>query len=480
MTLQGRQLESHWNGIQAQGEGSLEPYSDSPISWTITCLWDSGSPADGSYPDLGDITHLLTLKLRDSHGRPTVPAFTVSYKQFGQPSILRFEPRYVVPTSSNADFPEWRTPAFPFAIDPPAISEPLETPQDPESTEPQELSEPPTAPLAGASQKSLAAGVKKFEGRIKETAKQLIQGFKKLGNTFCPKKHWHGVPGKIKYQSPADILYGGAEHDELESSEEPSSVLETPTTIRPHVAAETRALHSEASSTEDATTPSEDSQSGIPSAVVLKTFFLSLILFYFFTWLVLRYRDPRRRAERAAEKEERHTKRLYRQAARRQKVVNIIWQFRMKWGLASTEVLRWDEKSRRVSEQDAVLENIFNDDIQGIRDATRAVSSMNGPSAGSAEEGRSGWVYEEDGLGHRRLRSTRSVSTLPEYQSDGSRPPSYRETGRRDSLGDFPSDSSVVSTSPRISRDGTNSDFEEKIEEIDLRDTRVDGIRPCA
>ena len=61
------------------------------------------------------------------------------------------------------------------------------------------------------------------------------------------------------------------------------------------------------------------------------------------------------------------------------------------------------------------------------------------------------------------------MSTLPGYESEGSQPPPYAfDEGRRASVVEFTSDSSVVSTSPRISRDGTSSDFEEKIEDINL------------
>ena len=95
-------------------------------------------------------------------------------------------------------------------------------------------------------------------------------------------------------------------------------------------------------------------------------------------------------------------------------------------------------------------------------------------------------MYEAEGSGRQR-----SVSTLPGYESDGSPPPSYDDAGN--SLegttvvngfqyttvdAEFTSDSSVISTSPRISRDGTNSEFDEKFEQISLETSSPAGSGP--
>lgn len=122
------------------------------------------------------------------------------------------------------------------------------------------------------------------------------------------------------------------------------------------------------------------------------------------------------------------------------------------------------------NEQEANLEDAMTNDIRALRDAHRIVSDIT-----FAEEGRSGPVYESEGSERRR-----SVSTLPGYESEGSQPPSYDDVGGIISNAgvdaficttfetEFRSDSSVISTSPRISRDGTNSDFDEKFEPISL------------
>ena len=111
------------------------------------------------------------------------------------------------------------------------------------------------------------------------------------------------------------------------------------------------------------------------------------------------------------------------------------------------------------------------EDIRVLRNAHRVVSNVT-----AAEEGINAFTYESSSSERRR-----SVSTLPGYGSDASQPPTYDDIEEdfdsvpvadgfrfRRTETEFHSDSSVISTSPRISRDGTNSDFDEKIEPISL------------
>ena len=475
MTLDGRQLDSNWNGIQATGEGTLEAYGNAPISWTVTCLWDSQKPEGGSFPDLGTITHLLTLKLRDVQGRKTTPAFTISYKQFGQPSILRFEPLYTTPTASNADYPEWRTPAFPFVVETPPAPQVPEIPHNPTQQE-----EPLSLAVAENQQKSLEDKVDGIKSKLNAKVHSVVESLRKLKIKFCPNKALKAMKAQAAFNAAHDAEQSHEEaHDELDA-DAVSPEAKVATIVHQHSAAQTRALHDTPTSTSLSANDFDTYENGIPSGVILKSFFLSLIVLSCLTWIILRYRDPRRRAERAAYLEECRTKRLYRRAARRQKVVNMIRNFRLRYGLVRSEVLQEDEKRRRVIEQEGVLENVVKDGIQALRDAHRAVVAMTSRNAADAEEGRAGYVYEVDGVGHRRARSTRStrsVSTLPEYESEGSRPPSYRGMSRRESLSGFTSDSSVVSTSPRISRDGTNSDYDEKVEDLSLDDVGPEDMR---
>lgn len=146
----------------------------------------------------------------------------------------------------------------------------------------------------------------------------------------------------------------------------------------------------------------------------------------------------------------------------------------MKYGLAPNEVLSWDEKRIRVNQQENVMDRVMTDDIRALRNAHRVISNIT-----AAEEGRNSFAYVPEGSERRR-----SVSTLPGYESEGSQPPNYDDVGGSlegatvvDGLWytpaetEFRSVSSVISTSPRISRDGTNSDFDEKFEPISLETT---------
>lgn len=169
---------------------------------------------------------------------------------------------------------------------------------------------------------------------------------------------------------------------------------------------------------------------------------------------------------------------MYRRAAQKQAVKNWlrsvhlqIKAFRFRYGFAPQAAISWNEKRTRVTAQEAVLEEVMADDIRALRNAHRVVSSIT-----AAEEGRHDFVYQSESSERRR-----SVSTLPGYESEDSLPPSYDDAG--DNFGEaaivngfqynhvdaeFTSDSSVISTSPRISRDGTNSEFDEKFEQISL------------
>ena len=176
---------------------------------------------------------------------------------------------------------------------------------------------------------------------------------------------------------------------------------------------------------------------------------------------------------------------MYRRAAQKQAIRNWLRSvhirtktFLLSYGLASQAAFSWDEKRTRVLAQEAILEDVMVDDIRALRNAHRVVSSIT-----AAEEGRHGFVYQSEGSERQR-----SVSTLPGYESEGSQPPSYDDAGEsfeeiivvnglqyNNVDAEFNSNSSVISTSPRISRDGTNSDFDEKFEQISLEANGLAG-----
>ena len=179
---------------------------------------------------------------------------------------------------------------------------------------------------------------------------------------------------------------------------------------------------------------------------------------------------------------------MYRRAAQKQAFANWLQSvhlkikaFRFRYGFAPQAAVSWDEKRTRVIAQEALLEEVMAEDIRALRNAHRVVSSIT-----AAEEGRHDYMYQPESSERRR-----SVCTLPGYESEGSLPPSYEDTG--DSFeetavvngfqynhvdAEFTSDSSVISTSPRISRDGTNSEFDEKFEQISLEASGLAGTGP--
>ena len=436
-------------------------------------------PKDGSSSNGEDVVHVLSLRVVDSKHHP---GFTVSYKQMGPPSILRFKPMYnptdmaIVPSLASL----WRTPSRDFDPDMLAIG-------------------PAHGPTAIV--ESLHRGQAIIEAKLEAWKSQLKSGIKKVGKIICHKANEMkmtmpenpALPNrptlpeaptlpKIPAKVPSDRLLEPPppSHDELASTTED---IDSTNTVPIHPAATTRSLSHVAlnPATTYTSSPSLPSHSE-HNLHLLKIFGLILIFSSCLAWVFLRCRDPRKRAERLARREERRNRKLYRRAARQykfrmflwnryQEVMIGIWNFRMRYRLAPKEAITWDEKRARVLRQEGVLEDVMSDDIRALRNAHRIVSDIT-----IAEEGSGSLIYEVEGSERRR-----SVSTLPGYESEGSQPPSYSDAG--DGLEgamvvdgfrytaaetEFRSDSSVISTSPRISRDGTNSDFDEKIEPMSL------------
>ena len=423
-------------------------------------------PEDGSNSNGEDVVHVLAFRVRDG---PTHPGFTVSYKQINTPSILRFTPRYDsrdIATSPSLS-KLWRTPSIDF--DPDVLAN--------------EKEDGSTALLD-----TLHRGQKSLKSKIATIKSTLKAGLRKVGKIICPKPtggfrgHEVKMPlGGRPHKIASDRLLEPAPspHEEAASTTED---IGSTNTLALHSAATTRSLsHVEAlnpttTSTLSPLLPSQSEQ----NIHLLKLFGLVLILSSCLVWTFLRCRDPRRRAECLAWREERRNRKLYRRAARlhkwkmwfwsREQEIITFWNSSVRYILTPRDAIAWDEKMARDNEEETNLEDTMTNDIRALRHAHRMVSDIT-----FAEEGRSGPVYESEGSERRR-----SVATLPGYESEGSQPPSYDDVGDFISNAaadgftcttfeaEFRSDSSVISTSPRISRDGTNSDFDEKIEPISL------------
>ena len=379
------------------------------------------------------------------------PGFTISYKQKARPAILRFKSYGHSLNFGNSpeSTPLWRTPSLEF---------------DPDVLQNVHGNVAPVMQGSLGRQKNLGAYLQGLQISIKKEFQEVIKH-------FCP-KYKGQTKGHLPVAIPSDHLLDlpPVTHNEPLVSHD---TLDSTSTISNFPAAETRSLSTLEGSDPLATavsTPSSLPQTNY-NLQFLKIFALVLILGSCLSWICLRCRDPRRHAECLARREERRNRKLYRRAARQHKIKMWVWNFRLRYGLVPREVLSWDEKRTRVIQQEAILEDAATDNIRAHRNANRIISTVT-----AAEEGRNGFVYDSDGAERRR-----SVTTLPGYESEGSQPPTYDEIERGlegiavangfryvPAETEFRSDSSVISTSPRISRDGTNSDFDEKIDPLSL------------
>ena len=244
--------------------------------------------------------------------------------------------------------------------------------------------------------------------------------------------------------------------------------------------AQTRSLHTSVPiPSSPAHAPSHNSTplglSSPPTAThFLKLVSLAVLLFSGLTYIIYLIRDPRRRADRAARCEERRNRNLYRRAAWAHWWQTRICAIRHRHcprsrGTGTCE--SWDEKRAKVIAQEDILEAVAQQDIRTLRHATRPSRNRHVSSITAAEEGRNDFFYESESESSERRRRRQSLITLPGYESEGTQPPGYTTVNE-----DTP-DSSVVSTSPRISRDGfgtlTDSDDGKSIEEFSLNATRA-------
>lgn len=309
----------------------------------------------------------------------------------------------------------------------------------------------------GNEQKSLKAHLQQVQSFLGTTFRKARQKFR----SFCPTHKQtplgtstEDVPSAIRKQGDKAVLYG-----DTEAATPTGGISGT----NPHALPTRSASPDQASITYT---------SGDLHYTGLKVFGLVLILSSLFIWIVLRCRDPRLRADLAARREERRNKRLYRQAARQHKWKRWFCSWRHR-GHRCTPVGTWDEKRSRVLKQEEVLEEVMEADIRKIRKAHRNTHRTEN-HIDAAERGRNVFVYDSEDS--RR----RSRDTLPGYESDGTQPPSYdldvngSVTRVADGFRYIPADqedtpeSSVISTSPRTSRDDRDSEFGKDFEPLNL------------
>lgn len=433
-----------------------------------------------------DLAQVLTFLVHSTSGH-VLPGFTISFKQLDTPAIIQFSPIAVSVANIQEDAEHWRNPSVGVSGIPTALIAVEEDPTVKERLEP-----------ANSGQKSLQAQVQDvgrfMETKIKAIGSSVVKIVLSCGqhihqhlHDLCPEKsHSQPNPSKFLSGSPAKIgaqTDGQTEHDELNQfgvlTEAPSQndtrSITTSNTLDPSPGL--RPLSAPKLPTLD------------PSRLLnLQILGLCLILFSLITWIFIRLRDPRRRADRAARREECRNRCLYRRAALNQKWRNWFCSIRHHNHptIRAHDIVDggWDEKRTRVLRQEGILEEVMKDNIRSIqhtymKDNIRAVRNAHRVESHviAAEEGRTDFIYGTDNRSERR----RSRDTLPGYESEGTQPPSYdytttscQEMSVRDGFLYTPAgsedtpDSSVISTSPRTSRDGRDSDYGKDFEPLAL------------
>ncbi|KAL9114457.1 MAG: hypothetical protein Q9227_001538 [Pyrenula ochraceoflavens] len=143
------------------------------------------------------------------------------------------------------------------------------------------------------------------------------------------------------------------------------------------------------------------------------------------------FANPRRRAERLARREERHNRRMYRQAKALHRW-NQFWE-RGVFRRQPSRNSYYEEKRAMVIEQEGILENVMQEDIRALELAHEIVGEMM-----DAEEGRSRLYHRANRLRYNAAASSSSrqasrlrTDSLPRYQSEtgseGPPPPRYEE-----------------------------------------------------
>ena len=407
VSLNGQPLLSAWNGIKAQGSGFID-IKDARLprriaaSWHIKCLNDTIT-VEGENNDAIQVLSLVGGTEED----PAQFGFTISYKSHGIPHLIRLSSDIWQVDTIASDSAFWRTEDEVFGLQIPF--------HQGDRVDKTSSAVGQSSTLSFHGQQLLHVIAEKVKA-VKSSANKLI--------TSCHTGHG---------QHEA-IVFGGekahgitAPAKQLEASPTPSA---TETTTMSHNV--TRSLTSPLPVTDPGLDHDE-------SVEVIKVAYFFLLLVSVSSFLYRHFSDPRRRADRAARREERRNKRLYRCAARQQQWKNWLCGLR---GHDHRSPRKWDEKQEEILEKDRGSVDAMRGELRALTTAFGVVNTIV-----RAEEGRTGYVYAY-GVQER-------PDSLPGYESDEMSPPAY--SSERE---DFTPDSSVIDTSPRTSDDGRDSDFD--------------------
>lgn len=487
--VNGQELQVQREEYQAYGSGILVlTHSNTKVhaTWQITCLPEEAQVIEGL-----DGVQVFTLTITSPGWNS---GFTVSYEQH-DPGIIQFTPYSSDLSKIKTNGRFWRTPSSYFSHEKMANGDEfgrgfIESSQNQQTSLMAKFHR-----LQDVVGEKMAA-FENFAYEAKKTCEHrfapIHRTFSKLSehlrNFFChPTNGPHALSKYLKETSPISTDSSLQSLDMLVEVNPQDRLVPTTTSkpfdatdLRPPSVTHTRSMNTPAPSDSPYALNSFTNGSN-DEFHRLRTMILFVVLAALFAWLYRHIKDPRRRADRAARREERRRRFLYQRAAKIQAWRNWFCTFRHKYCLAAQVATSWDEKRARVLEQEEILESVMKDDIRALRRAHRA-----GNIIGAAEEGRASYIYEIDSRSDRR----RSVATLPGYESEGTQPPGYESdvisvVSVVDGFQYTPAenedtpDSSVVSTSPRISRDGRDSDFEkDNVSEWTLEPRPVYNLGP--
>lgn len=494
ITLNGQPLISQWDGPRALGTGIIRLENDQePLraTWQLFCLSIEGLVKKASFIDqvaenggFIDQNAAQVLSIQFENSQPAMTAgFSVSYRQLLMPRIVQFDPhpKTLDDILSHATF--WITqsqdPSLSKAEDDGEdvmgyVDAPQKSLHFPEMIA--HLIKWELDTVRKVASKAAKACQHKFSG-VHSTLHKIHKMFKDeqkpSSNNSSSGPTSPILLGKIPISSPKSHLHTITITKPSDSANPKYSPKPSPT------ATQTRSLSLSSTSTPQpsnsfAFLEASDSAHLVrpidPSDTRLhytKVIGMIVILACFLTWLIKRIRDPRRRADRLARREERRNRCLYRRAAQIQRVKNLVQRFQRSYRRVLRIVDELDEKHTRALAQEEILEDVMKDEISAIISADGFEYDVS-----AAEEGRNRYIYDP-GPSRVAFERRRSVATLPGYESEGTQPPGYEESRMRTVDGfryrptieseDTP-DSSVISTSPRISRDGRDSDFEKEPE----------------
>lgn len=480
--MNGAYLPQEWNGDSAYGSGSYTGVTDiQENAWflqhDLDLEWESACLHGKQEAD--DTAQVLTVNIKSIDGKALslpYPGFTLSFKQASPPELLRlqFTPDLVASTNEHAE--SWRKPPTNLRLVYPKNKGPETIPHSGQSQLEDDIRE--LRALEAEAQKLHKAILEKkkyIDSQVKKEAHGFTQDLQKCDNITCVfntiKKGAHGAWRifYVRFQPNHKHNHSDPEHMGRPEDDAYHRVWRAGSHKQGNIKIE---------SDGPPPPPANDSHHGAPRmpppespfVIALEIVLGLLCCGCIFTVIRHRCSSLRTRTDRAAEREERLTRREYRRAARRH-AIRKWW--RGNWR-DQQRIEDYEEKRSLIQHQEGVLEEAMQEEIRQLRAAHGVVNDL----VSSAEEGRvvtyphnycpqapyspisTASTYPPTSLPELPSRPLSRTDSLPGYHSEtSSSPPAYEEDEDvSDSVANgFRHYSSTVSTTSSSSRWTPNS-----------------------